>query len=41
MTTGETSHQPKVAYRVLATDWEAEASTECWTETLESARTIA
>ncbi len=38
---GVTTHVPHVEYRVLATDWEAEVSTECWTETLESAQTIA
>jgi hypothetical protein len=38
---GKTTHQPKVQYRVLATDWEAETFTECWTESLASAQTIA
>jgi len=32
---------PNVKYRVLATDWEAEAFTECWTENYESAQAIA
>lgn len=38
---GKTTHIPKAKFRVLATDWEAECYTECWTEDIESAETIA
>ena len=38
---GKTTVTPRAKYRVLATDWEAESHTECWTESLESAQTIA
>lgn len=35
------TYQPKPRFRVLATDWEGESHTECWTETQESAEAIA
>ncbi len=35
------TYQPNVKYRILATDWEGESYTECWTQNLESAQTIA
>ncbi len=38
---GSTTKRLTPKYRVLATNWEAEAFTECWTENLESAQTIA
>ncbi len=38
---GTTTKSPRAKYRVLATDWEAESYTECWTENLESAQVVA
>ena len=38
---GTVTYQPKVRFRVLATHWEAESFTECWTETEVSATAIA
>lgn len=36
-----TTYKPKVKFRVLATDWEAEIYIECWTEKYEDAQSIA
>ena len=41
MEIGSTTKQPRAQFRVLATDWEAESYTECWTEDLASAQVIA
>jgi hypothetical protein len=38
---GTTMYTPKVAYRVLATDFEGETFTECWTIKLDDANRIA
>ncbi len=37
----QVTYKPLVRFRILATYWEAEAYVECWTETKESAETIA
>ena len=42
MKIGKTTYHPgRLSFRVLATDWEAETSIECWTANLESAQVIA